>query len=103
MNLHQINPDDFVATDLDTGHKVALRDIAAGENVIKYGFPIGHATRDIKKGERVHTDNLATNLKDKLEYNRKTISSYRVRKRCVTRWNSSRWLPLRNPKSISRI
>ena len=68
MNLHQINPDDFVATDLDTGHKVALRDIAAGENVIKYGFPIGHATRDIKKGERVHTDNLATNLKDKLEY-----------------------------------
>ena len=68
MNLHQINPNDMVATDLDTGHKVALRDIAQGENVIKYGFPIGHATCDIKKGERVHTNNLATNLKDKLEY-----------------------------------
>ena len=68
MNLHQINPSDSVATDLDTGHKVALRDIAAGENVIKYGFSIGHATCDIKKGERVHTQNLATNLKDKLEY-----------------------------------
>ena len=75
MNLHQINPDDFVATDLDTGHKVALRDIAAGENVIKYGFPIGHATRNIKKGERVHTDNLATNLKDKLEYEYKPIGT----------------------------
>ena len=68
MNLHQINPADTVATDLDTGHKVALRDIAAGENIIKYGFPIGYATRDIKKGEHVHTENLATNLKDKLEY-----------------------------------
>ena len=68
MNLHQINPADTVAIDLDTGHKVALRDIAAGENVIKYGFPIGHATCDIKNGERVHTENLATNLKDKLEY-----------------------------------
>ena len=75
MNLHQINPDDFVATDLDTGHKVALRDIAAGENVIKYGFPIGHAPRDIKKGERVHIDNLATNLKDKLEYEYKPIGT----------------------------
>lgn len=68
MNLHQINPNDSVATDLDSGHKYALRDIKEGENVIKYGFPIGHATRDIKKGEHVHTDNLATNLKDKLEY-----------------------------------
>ena len=68
MNLHQINPADSVATDLDTGHKVALRHISTGENVIKYGFSIGHATCDIKKGERVHTQNLATNLKDKLEY-----------------------------------
>ena len=68
MNLHQINPNDSVATDLDSGHKYALRDIKAGENIIKYGFPIGHATCDIKKGEHVHTDNLATNLKDKLEY-----------------------------------
>ena len=49
MNLHQINPNDSVATDLDSGHKYALRDIKEGENVIKYGFPIGHATRDIKK------------------------------------------------------
>ena len=68
MNLHQINPADSVATDLDTGHKVALRHISTGENVIKYGFSIGHATCDIKKGERVHTQNLATNLKNKLEY-----------------------------------
>ena len=68
MSLLQIAPNDTVAVDTQTGHKVALCDIASGDNVIKYGFAIGHATRDIKKGERVHTDNLATNLKDKLEY-----------------------------------
>ena len=63
-----IHPSDNVAVEVSTGHKVALRDIKAGENVIKYGFPIGHATRDIREGERVHTDNLKTNLKDKLTY-----------------------------------
>lgn len=68
MSLLKINPLDNVAVDISTGHKEALADIKCGENIIKYGFPIGHATKDIKKGERVHTDNLATNLKDKLEY-----------------------------------
>lgn len=63
-----IHPSDNVAVEVATGHKVALCDIKAGENVIKYGFPIGHATRDITEGERVHTDNLKTNLKDKLTY-----------------------------------
>ncbi len=63
-----INKLDNVEVDLSTGHKQAIRDIAQGENIIKYGFPIGHATRDIKKGERVHTDNVKTNLGDNVEY-----------------------------------
>ena len=63
-----IHPSDNVAVDVETGHKVALRDIAEGENVIKYGFPIGHATQSIKKGESVHSHNLKTNLKEKVEY-----------------------------------
>lgn len=63
-----INPTDNVAVDTDTGHKTALTDIPEGGRIIKYGFPIGHAVKDIKKGERVHTDNCRTNLKDKLEY-----------------------------------
>ena len=41
------------------GHKVALRDIARGEVVRKYGHPIGSADRDIAAGEHVHTHNLA--------------------------------------------
>ena len=52
----------------DDGHKYALRAIRAGENVIKYGMPIGHATRDIAPGEHVHVHNVATNLGDNLEY-----------------------------------
>ena len=43
-----------------TGHKVAVGPIAAGEKVIKYGAPIGSATRDIRPGEYVHTHNLAS-------------------------------------------
>lgn len=50
------------------GHKVAIMPIKAGEMVIKYGQPIGHATCDIKAGEWVHSHNLATNLEGQLEY-----------------------------------
>jgi altronate dehydratase len=39
------------------GHKLALRDIAEGEHVIKYGHPIGLATRPISVGEWVHLQN----------------------------------------------
>ena len=52
----------------EDGHKYALRAIAAGENVIKYGMPIGHATCAIAVGEHVHTHNLATNLGETVEY-----------------------------------
>ncbi len=43
---------------LPTGHKVAIVPIAAGEKVVKYGAPIGSATRDIRPGEYVHTHNV---------------------------------------------
>ena len=62
-----INPRDNVEVRED-GHKYALRGIAAGENVIKYGMPIGHATAAIAKGEHVHVQNVKTNLGDVLEY-----------------------------------
>ena len=53
---------------IPAGHKFALRDIATGEDVIKYGNPIGHATRDIRKGELVDHHNIATNLSGTLDY-----------------------------------
>ena len=62
-----IHPADNVEIRED-GHKYARRAIRAGENVVKYGMPIGHATRGIAMGEHVHVHNLATNLGDALDY-----------------------------------
>lgn len=53
---------------IPAGHKLALRDIAIGEDIIKYGFPIGHATGNIRAGQWVHTHNIATNLSGTLTY-----------------------------------
>ena len=58
---------------IPAGHKFALRDIAVSEDVIKYGNPIGHATRDIHKGELVDHNNIATNLSGTLDYSELTI------------------------------
>lgn len=57
-----------LAEDVPAGHKFALCDIAEGENVIKYAFPIGHATAPIAAGSWVHTHNVKTNLSGVLEY-----------------------------------
>ncbi len=51
-----------------SGHKIALTDILETDNIIKYGYPIGHATVNIKAGQHAHTHNIATNLGDLLEY-----------------------------------
>ena len=59
--------------DIARGHKFALKDIAKGENVVKYGFPIGHATQDIQRGAWVHTHNVKTNLEGLLEYTYKPV------------------------------
>lgn len=42
------------------GHKIALREIAAGERIVKYGAPIGRATEAIPLGGYVHSHNLAS-------------------------------------------
>ncbi|HIX84326.1 MAG TPA: altronate dehydratase family protein [Candidatus Megamonas gallistercoris] len=54
--------------DIPSGHKVAIRDIAENENIIKYSFPIGHAVCPIKQGSHVHTHNIKTNLGSILNY-----------------------------------
>ncbi len=57
-----------IASEVPVGHKFALKDLAIDDNIIKYGYPIGHATQAIKKGEHVHTQNIKTNLHDNLQY-----------------------------------
>lgn len=57
-----------VKEDIDKGHKISFEEIAQGENIVKYGFPIGYALKHISAGEYVHTHNIRTNLKGMLEY-----------------------------------
>ena len=40
------------------GHKVSLKNIARGEEIIKYGEVIGRAVDDIQKGTHVHVHNV---------------------------------------------
>ncbi len=90
MNILQINKSDNVAValtemtkgtvvqagditvtlcdDIPCGHKIALKDISPKENIIKYSFPIGHATQSIVAGSHVHTHNVKTNLGSILSY-----------------------------------
>lgn len=54
--------------DVPAGHKVAIKNIAEGADVLKYGFPIGKAQQAIAVGEHVHTHNVKTGLSGTLEY-----------------------------------
>jgi (2R)-sulfolactate sulfo-lyase subunit alpha len=46
--------------DVPIGHKIALKDLAVGDTVIKYGEDIGKVVASIRKGDHVHTHNLKT-------------------------------------------
>lgn len=57
-------------------HKFALKDIGQDESIIKYGYPIGRAKCNIKKGEHIHTHNLQTTLTESAEYTFKGENAY---------------------------
>ena len=54
--------------DIPQGHKICVKPIKKDENIVKYGFPIGHALAPIAAGEWVHVKNLKTNLSEAGEY-----------------------------------
>lgn len=56
------------AMDIPQGHKMALNDLNENEQVMKYGFSIGHTTAPVKAGDWVHTHNMRTNLSGELPY-----------------------------------
>ena len=74
MKTLQIHEKDNVAVCLETageipaGHKIAVRDIAAGDYVIKYGQIIGRATENIARGQWVHSHNLCSHLDEEPQY-----------------------------------
>lgn len=83
-SIHPVDPRDHVATalrdlvpgevlglhgqaitaraDIPKGHKIAIQAAKAGEDVLKYGWPIGRATSDIAVGDHVHVHNVTTRL-----------------------------------------
>ncbi len=54
--------------DTPAGHKVLIKDVQEGDNIIKYGYPIGHARQAMKAGDWVNENNLKTNLSGTLKY-----------------------------------
>ena len=54
--------------EIPQGHKMALFPMKEQDQIVKYGFSIGHATTDIAAGDWVHTHNMATNLSGEIEY-----------------------------------
>ena len=46
--------------DIPLGHKIALKDFAVDDTVIKYGHDIGKVVADIRAGDHIHTHNLKT-------------------------------------------
>ena len=54
--------------DIPQGHKMALKPLAENDQVMKYGFSIGHATAAVNPGDWVHTHNMKTNLSGEIEY-----------------------------------
>ena len=57
-----------VNQDIPAGHKIALKDFSEGENVVKYGYPIGHAKVAVKQGDWINENQIKTNLAGLLDY-----------------------------------
>ena len=57
-----------VRQDTPVGHKILIVDAPQGTDIIKYGYPIGHACEDLLAGEWVNENNLKTNLSGTLTY-----------------------------------
>lgn len=67
-----------VTESIPRGHKVAIRAVAAGQSVLKYGWPIGRATADIAIGAHVHSHNLETLLSGTHDYEYETSAPEQV-------------------------
>lgn len=60
--------------DTPAGHKILITNTEEGRDIIKYGYPIGHARQNLKAGDWVNENNLKTNLAGTLEYTYNPVS-----------------------------
>lgn len=63
-----------VLQDTPAGHKILITDTPSGTDIIKYGYPIGHAKEDLTAGQWVNENNLKTNLSGTLSYEYKPVN-----------------------------
>lgn len=78
-----------VTTDVPAGHKFLLTDLKQGENVIKYGYPIGHLLEDHKQGDFICHDNIKTNLAGLLDYKYAPVSADELTNPAYEEWFGS--------------
>ena len=64
--------------DVPQGHKFTLVDLSAGDNVIKYGYPIGHVTKDAPAGSWIDHSCIKTNLSGLLDYKYEPVSEVAI-------------------------
>lgn len=97
--LENLNPRDIlqvndrsvcVAEEIPRGHKVALTDLSAGSEVIKYGFSIGNMTDGVKEGCLVNERNLHTSLSGLSEYEYKPCIAEVEKNECNRTFNGFR-------------
>jgi altronate hydrolase len=62
------NTEITLSQDVGRGHKIAIKDIPEGKEIIKYGNQIGIATANISRGEHVHVHNVKTALSENTKY-----------------------------------
>ena len=72
--------------DVPAGHKILLTDLAEGEDVIKYGYPIGHLKESHKQGDFICHDHIKTNLSGLLDYEYKPVSKEELTNPAYEEW-----------------
>ena len=72
------------SADIPQGHKMALKSMAENDQVVKYGFSIGHATVAIAPGAWVHTHTMKTNLSGEEQYSYNPNIRYPVSQKAET-------------------
>ena len=65
----------YLKEDIPAGHKFSLSALSKRDNIVKYGFPIGHITTNLEAGSKVDATNLRTNLSGVSEYEYNPINT----------------------------
>ncbi len=72
--------------DVPAGHKILLSDLVEGENVIKYGYPIGHLKENHKQGDWICHEHIQTNLAGLLDYEYKPVGKEELTNPAYEEW-----------------